>query len=282
MLLIKSILVLCTATAVLAKDRFDAFASIGYLSGYDISDPKATGSDVFFHRKNRGSAVASIVQHLANVSDFRPAEQGVDIDPSTFTQFIRGLVKFPGFEKTENQIVRLDLTGPVDQLVSEVQYIFDILEKDEDYPVDSQIAENFRLLVPKYLQNANQNRWLLNQVAIHKVRYFDKLRVELTRVTLWIKEDKKTNLAYIPDQVATLSRDVFTVDTHWITDNAESLAERIDTVTVEQALAGLTTKLPRREGFVDDQTLVWDMEEEKEEQCEFFGRSRFNLQKLRI
>ncbi|KAF9572379.1 hypothetical protein EC968_009953 [Mortierella alpina] len=277
MLLIKSLLVICTATAVLAKDRFNAISSIGYLSGYDISDPDAHGYPVFHNRKNRVSAVAAIVQHLANVSDFTPAEKGYDLKPDTLTKFIRGLVKYPALKKTENQIVRLDLTGPVDQLVQEVQYIFDILEKDEDYPVDPQIANNFRLLIPKYLQYKDQNRWLLNQVAIHKVRYFDKLRIELTRVTLWIQEDKETQLAYIPDQVATLSRDVFTVDTQWITDHAEELAEEIDTVSVEQALTAFTTKRPRREGYVDDHDFC-EMAEENENQYPLFGRSRFLLQ----
>ncbi|KAF9958200.1 hypothetical protein BGZ70_009288 [Mortierella alpina] len=273
------------STAVLAKDRFDAISSIGYLSGYDVSDPEAHGSDVFYHRKNRVSAVASIVQHLANVSDYRPAEKSLDIDPASFTRFFGKLVQFPAFKKTEHQIVRLSLKGPVDQLVEEIQYILkDVIDPVEDYPVDPQIAENFRRLLPRYLQNKDQNFWLLNQVAIQKVRYFDKLRIELTRVTLWIKENKKTSLAYIPEQEATLSRDVFTVDTEWITEHAEELAKKIETVNVEQALSGLTTKAPRREGFVDDRSLCEMVEEEEEEEEEyaFFGRSRFNLQKLRI
>ncbi|KAF9960016.1 hypothetical protein BGZ72_008215 [Mortierella alpina] len=280
MLLIKSLLVLCTATAVLAKDRFDAISSIGYFSGQDISDPEDTGYPVFARRRNSGSAVASIVQRIANISDFRPAKEGYDLEPSTYGKFIYGLVNYPALQKTENLIVRLDLTGPVDQLVKEIQYIFDILEKDEDYPFDSQIANNFRKLVPTYLKNKDQYRWLLNQVAIHKVQYFDKLRIELTRVTLKMAEDKETGLAYIPEQVATLSRDVFTVDTKWIHDHATKLSEEIDTVTVEQALTALTTRAHRREGFVDDRSFC-EMSEKKEE-YEFFGRSRFNLQKLRL
>ncbi|CAO3566691.1 unnamed protein product [Mortierella alpina] len=287
MLLFKSLLVLCAATAVLAKERFNAISSLGYLSGYDVSDPEAHGKDVFYHRKNRVSAVASIVQHLANVSDYRPAEKSLDIDPASFTRFFARLVQSPAFEKTENQIVRLDLRGTVDQLIEEVRYILeDVIDPVEDYPVDPMISNNFRKLLPKYLQHKDQSFWLLNQIAIQKVRYFDKLRIELTRVTLWIKETKKDKLAYIPEQVATLSRDVFTVNTKWITEHAEELAETIETVNVEQALSGLTTRAPRREGFVDDRSFCEMIEEEEEEEeeeaYELFGRSRFNLQKLRI
>lgn len=199
------------------------------------------------------------------------------MDPASYSKFIYGLVKNPALKKTENQIVRLDLKGSTSQLVEEVDYILSkVIEKDEDYPVDSQISENFRKLVPKHLKYPDQNRWLLNQVAIHKVRYFDKLRIEITRVTLWVLEGKKTKDAYIPEQVATLSRDVFTVDTAYITEHAKELAEEIDTVTVEQALTALTTKNQRREGFVDGDELYCPMAEKKE--YEFYGRSRFQLQ----
>ncbi|KAF9958201.1 hypothetical protein BGZ70_009289 [Mortierella alpina] len=182
----------------------------------------------------------------------------------------------------------MNLTGSVSQLVEQIEEsLSDIDPPEDNYPEDPWTAEHFRRMVPHYLQSKDQNRWLLNHISIQKVRYFDKVRIVVIRVKLWIKEDEKTGLAYVPEQETSLVRNVLTVDSHWITEQAEALAEDIETVNVEQALLGLTTTFPRREGYVDDRSFCEMIEEEEEaeeqeEQYEFFGRSRFNLQKLRI
>lgn len=253
---------------------------MGYFSGVDTSDHDATGVPVFTDRKNHGSAVASIVQHCAAFNNFKPAELGVDVAPWTYEYFVRLLDMFPSLTKTASEVVRLDLIGTTDQLVEEIEYVYDNFEKEETYPVDTQVAQNFRRLIPKTLDYPEQNNWLLSQVAIHQGRDFDKYRIELTRVTLLLSENKETGEAVIEEQSTTFSREVFTVDTDWITDNAEFLANEVKTVSVEAATSYLTTKASRRDELFDQQVSFCERPEQK--QYGFYGRSRFNLQKLRL
>ncbi|CAO3566690.1 unnamed protein product [Mortierella alpina] len=275
MLLIKSLLVLCTATAVLASDSFDAVSSVGYYNGADLSDHDATGESVFNDRKNRGSAVASILHHCASAADFKPAELGVHIRPWVYTEFVRQLSSFPALKRNVSEVVRLDLIGTKTQLMGEIKYIYDNFGEEEDHPVDHQVAKNFVRLIPKTL-GPDQKRWLLSQVGIYKVRGADKYRIELARVALELSEDPKTRKVKIDEQRTTLSRDVYLVKTQWITEHAKILAEKLRTVNVEQAVAFLTTKAKRHDELFEQQ--VSFCEDLNEEQYEFYGRSRFNLQ----
>ncbi|KAF9958199.1 hypothetical protein BGZ70_009287, partial [Mortierella alpina] len=248
----------------------------GLLPWCRLVGPRCDRAPVFTDRKNRGSALASVVQHCANSANFKPAELGVHISPSYYTEFVLLLSSFPALKKTASEVVGLDLIGTKKQLVGEIKYLYDQFDKEEDYPVDRQVAKNFGRLIPKTLDHPDQKRWLLSQVGIYKVRYADKYRIELARVTLRLSEDSKTRKVKIDEQRTTLSRDVFTVNTQWITEHAELLAERLKTVNVEQAVAFLTTKARRHEDLFEEQVFFCDDSEKT--QYDFYGRSRFNLQ----
>ncbi|KAF9960015.1 hypothetical protein BGZ72_008214 [Mortierella alpina] len=276
MLLIKSLLALCTATVILASDNFDALSSVGYFSGDDLSDHAATGLPVFSDRRNHAKAVASIVQYWADFTNFRPAQQGVIADPGFYSYFIVMLENNSALKKTASEVAQIDLIGTKKQLVGEIEYYFENLDKEIDYPFDPKIAKNFGKLVPKTLKGPDQKHWLLNQVAIYKAHSADEYRIEVARVKLRMSENTKTGKAEIAEQRAIFLRDVFTVDTDWLIEHAEDLAKGIETVNVEEAVAFLTTKAPRRDEVFNQQ--VSFCEEPEKKQYEFFGRSRFILQ----
>ncbi|KAG0199790.1 hypothetical protein BGX28_007001 [Mortierella sp. GBA30] len=274
MLLIKSILVLCAATAVLAKDRFDAVSSLGYFSGQDISDHGAKGLPVFKDRKNRASAVASIVEYCADKADFLPSEYGVEVAPSAYTEFFKNIATFPALFKTDAKTTKIELDGTIEQLVNEIQLVYEeFQDEDEDYPFDDQIPRNFRRLLPATLPDPNQHRWLLSQVVIQKVQYFDKYRVEIARVALKLSKGED-GAALIDEQTATFSRNVYMVDTHYIQNNAEALAYFLPITNVDDLNKFLTTKKSGLWGSLPEEESCDEREDS------FFGRNRFEQWKL--
>ncbi|KAF9572380.1 hypothetical protein EC968_009954 [Mortierella alpina] len=276
MLLIKSLLILCTATAVLASDSFDAVSSVGYFGGGDDSDLDATGLPVFTERKNRGSATATIVQHCADFTDLKPSQMGVNIPSWSYDYFVHKLDVFTPLEKTFSVVKKLELIGSVKHFVRQIERTYYDFDKEDGYPFDRQVIKNFGDLVPWKLDHPKQNRWLLNQVAIRKASNSDDYRIELVRVTLQMSEDPRTGRARIDAQDATFSRDVYTVDFDWITEHAELMADELDTANLAQATLFLTTKVPDNDGPFDQQESF--CEEPEKKLHEFYGRSRFHLQ----
>ncbi|KAG9065013.1 hypothetical protein KI688_002332 [Linnemannia hyalina] len=213
MLLIKTVALLCSATAAMAAS---AVVSGAIFDGYDTTDQSASPVDIYSNPENHAAAAASILIFSANAVNFHPASQepkalGQNLDP-----FVTKASTFPGFLTAQVTDQNLALNGSLTQFEKVIR------EKLND-PLT---ARAFRDLVPGYIQDESLKEWILSLIVLSKPEDSDTVNVRLTRVSLIIHSDN-TQTAFIPEQTARIIVADHKVLTNVLVANADRFASSI-------------------------------------------------------
>ncbi|KAF8942491.1 hypothetical protein BGZ47_006421 [Haplosporangium gracile] len=94
MLLIKTVALLCSATAAMAAN---AVISGAILVGEDITNYSVDAAEIFRDPNNHASAAASILIYSAKSTDFSPATGEPKSLGHTLDAFVHKVATFPGF-----------------------------------------------------------------------------------------------------------------------------------------------------------------------------------------
>lgn len=240
MILVKTLLLVCTATAVLAGSRIDAIVSGACMVGQDTSQD-TRGEEVFRDPRNHATAVASILRHSADRAEFRPREKGVITDPKVYEQFLKDVNNFPGFKSHHMEMERLDLQGDREQFKREVAKKY---KTDRNDPW--MIARAFERLLPHEMDENNQE-WLLNYVVMNTQGSRGgggsqkDISVEICSIMLKLDKDSNNDQTKIKKQMAEMKMQMFTVKKEYLEEHASSLAQRIRTMDARKALRELST-----------------------------------------
>ncbi|KAG0205886.1 hypothetical protein BGX28_002576 [Mortierella sp. GBA30] len=232
MLLVKSLLLVCSAVAVMAKGSSSAIVSGAIFVGKDTTSSDASAVDIFRNAGNHAAAAASIVVYSAKGAKFDPANQDPS-DRGSYSNFLNRVTTFPGFLLYTNFQSDIKLTGSLDQLEEQI--------KEADGSSDaSLIARNIRGLIPASIKDTSLDKWVLSLIVIGKPADSDTVTLKHVQLTLNIKSDESQK-TYIPEQTATLRIYGFTVIQNFIEMHANTLADRIPIVKVPDFIAYLTS-----------------------------------------
>ncbi|KAG0066579.1 hypothetical protein BGZ89_007123 [Linnemannia elongata] len=254
MLLIKTVVLLLSATAAMAAD---AVVSGAIFVGKDTSDPSADPLEVYRNPSNHATATSSVLVFAANTVNFNPASQEPKALIQNLDQFVRKVDTFPAFTLTQSEQFSLELDGSLTQFEKTIS------EQLED----PDTARALRDLVPDNVQDPSLTDWILSLVVVAKSEDSDDISVKLARVYLTISSD-----ATIPKQSARLSVSGYKVNDFLFVSNAETFAGRISTTRVpdfidyftspkgftraEHGYRGPTSCFKNRKSFKDQQALL--------------------------
>ncbi|KAG9065009.1 hypothetical protein KI688_002328 [Linnemannia hyalina] len=257
MLLIKTVALLCSATAVMAAN---AVVSGAIFVGKDTSDPSASPVDVYWDPSNHAAAAASVVVFAANSVDFHPSSQEPKALGQNLDGFTRKVATFPGFSLTNNQQYSLQLDGSLTQFEKTIDEQLD----------DPNTARALRDLIPENFEDQSLTDWVLSLIVVTKPDGSDTVTIQSVQVSLIILSDGNT--ATIPRQSARLSISNFQVITSVFVSNADRFADRVGVTTVsdfikfftspkdflrsDQAQRGFTSCLRSRMTFKDRQAIL--------------------------
>lgn len=238
MLLVKALLLVCSATAVLAGTRIDAIVSGACMVGRDTSE-ETTGEEVFKDPRNHVTAVASILRHSADRNQFQPRQKGVITDPKVYQAFIKDIYNFPGFHAHQTEMERLELQGDHEQFKREIAKKY---KTDRNDPW--KIAVAFERLLPHNLEHDSQE-WLLNYVVLNTQGRSGSggqkdVSVEISSVMLKLTKDQNDRVK-IKRQTAEMRINMFTVDKEYLKNHSNSLSQRIRTMDARKALRELSS-----------------------------------------
>ncbi|GJJ72047.1 hypothetical protein EMPS_04404 [Entomortierella parvispora] len=229
MLIIKSLLILCSAVAVFAWNSGSSVASGAVFDGEDTTDGSASPVDIFQDPANHASAAASILVFSANSVNFHPSQQSPKSLGSSLGKFVDKVVKFPGFIPTYTDRAFISLDGSLAQFEEVIR---------ESYPGSSDerlVARSLRDLIPGRSTEDDGDDWTLSLVVIDKPEGGDNVEVQLISVVLSIDIDKSGSVS-IPKQRAKLNTYILTVNGSLLRKNSIQLSEKVPIVSVPGAL----------------------------------------------
>ncbi|KAF9363263.1 hypothetical protein BGX34_004544 [Mortierella sp. NVP85] len=239
MLLLKALLLVVSATAVLASGRVDAIVSGACIVGEDTSSHDSRGEEIFKNPRNHPAAVASILRFSADRAEFRPREKGVITDQKVYDHFLKDVYNFPGFQAHHQQRMQLDLQGDREQFKREVAKKY---KSDRNDP--NQMATEFDQLLPQEMDHDNQE-WLLNYVVMNTQNNQgggDQSEILVEICSIMLKLTKGSNdEAKIKRQTAQMTMNAFTVKKEYLMQHAQSLSQRIQTMRTRKALRDLSS-----------------------------------------
>ncbi|KAK5820915.1 hypothetical protein F5H01DRAFT_378271 [Linnemannia elongata] len=218
MLLIKTVALLCSATAVMAAT---AVVSGAIFVGEDTTEYNDSPADIFRVPENHAAAAASILVFSANSVNFHPASQEPKALGQTLDAFIQKASTFPGFVLEYFKEESLALNGTLIQFE-------ELIRKQLDDPL---IARGLRDLIPGYIQDQSVTEWILSLVVVNKLENSDAVDLQFARVPLTIHSDK-TQTAYIPEQNARITLAGYKTNTAFLSSNADRLAQSIKITSV--------------------------------------------------
>ncbi|KAG0298900.1 hypothetical protein BGZ96_004207 [Linnemannia gamsii] len=211
MLLIKTVLILCSASIALAAH---AVVSGAIFDGVDTTDRSAEGCKIFQNPENHAAAAASILTYSASNANFRPADQPPKSLSSALDAFVKKASTFPGFKAKGETKGKLSLDGSFTQ--------FEEAVRDElDCPLT---ARALRDLIPGYIEDKSLTDWTLSLVVLSKQKHTNEVNIKLARVSMTISREK-SRTAYIPKQTASLVVMNFQVNSGVLISNADRFAE---------------------------------------------------------
>ncbi|KAI1291359.1 hypothetical protein EDD11_008977 [Mortierella claussenii] len=225
MLLLRSLLLVFSAAAAIAKGAPNAIVSGAIFVGEDTTNKDASSTDVFRDPRNHATAAASILVYSAESANYHPSEQD---DPSSLlpghSAFESKAQGFPGFTQTILSHTDIHLNGSFTQLEKEIRDNY----ASSDAPL---VARSLRDLIPGVVVDKSLEEWLLSLVVIRKPVSSDAVTVKIVQVLLNISSDE-THTAYIPVHTAKLSNIELNVIPTVLATNAERFAKAIHTVKV--------------------------------------------------
>ncbi|KAF9296634.1 hypothetical protein BGZ88_012278 [Linnemannia elongata] len=222
MLLIKTVALLCSATAAMAAN---AVVSGAIFVGEDTTDYTNDKVDIFRNPENHAAAAASILVYSAANADFSPATQEPKALGQTLDAFIQKASTFPGFVLEYSKEESLALNGSLIQFE-------ELIRKQLEDPL---IARSLRDLIPGYIQDQSVTEWILSLVVANKPENSDAVSLQFARVSLTIHSDK-TQTAYIPEQNARITFAGYKTNTGFLSSYADRLAQSIKIVSVPSFL----------------------------------------------
>ncbi|KAK5820910.1 hypothetical protein F5H01DRAFT_339597 [Linnemannia elongata] len=226
MVLIKTVILLLSATAAMAAD---AVVSGAIFVGKDTSDPSADPLEVYRNPSNHVTATSSVLVFAANTVNFHPASQEPKALIQNLDQFVGKVDTFPAFTLTQSEQFSLELDGSLTQFEKTIS------EQLED----PDTARALRDLVPDNVQDPSLTDWILSLVVVAKSEDSDDISVKLARVYLTISSG--ADAATIPKQSARLSVSGYKVNDFLFVSNAETFARRISTTRVPDFIDYLTS-----------------------------------------
>ncbi|OAQ28317.1 hypothetical protein K457DRAFT_565351 [Linnemannia elongata AG-77] len=167
MLLIKTVALLCSATATMAAT---AVVSGAIFVGKDTTEYNDSPVDIFRNPENHAAAAASILVYSANSANFHPASQEPKALGQNLIQFVTKASTFPGFLSTTIRDDILALNGSLTQFEKVIR------EKLND-PL---VARAFRDLVPGYINDHSLTEWDLSLVVVTKPENSNTVTVKFT------------------------------------------------------------------------------------------------------
>ncbi|GJJ71075.1 hypothetical protein EMPS_03425 [Entomortierella parvispora] len=229
MLVIKSLLILCSAAVVLARTKNQAVVSSAIFVGDNTADESATPLKIFQDSKNHATAVSSVLVFSADSANFHPASQPPKSLVLNFNNFIQKASTFPGFFLEFSEQGSLPLNGSFTQFEKAIR------ESGPAEPHQALVARSLRDMIPGYIVNEDVDEWILNLIVIDKPKGDDTVKFSMIRVDLSIDADK-SGTTFIPEQSARLSSTIFRANKDQLVRNAETLSQMIPITKVRDAL----------------------------------------------
>ncbi|KAG0074845.1 hypothetical protein BGZ93_001477 [Podila epicladia] len=234
MILIKSLLVLCSAAAVMARGRADAVMSAALFFGEDTTE-SFDPVDIFRNPINHATAAASALVFSAEETGYWPNKKSAKSLALVHDDFVQKATTFPGFTLQFFREANLPLKN--NTTVQEFEQA--IREPYSGLPHIQKIAFKFASLVPLYQENESLKNWTLSLVVLDKPQGSNTVRVQFGRVDFSIAFDHTcTNTkAYIPQQQASAVLAEYVINVSYLSAYAEQMANMIPIVDVEHKIA---------------------------------------------
>ncbi|GJJ72045.1 hypothetical protein EMPS_04402 [Entomortierella parvispora] len=234
MLLIKSLLVLCSAAVVFARNSGGAVASGAIFFGEDTTDSSANPYDIYANPKNHASAVSSVLVFSAKSVNFQPSAQYPKDLGSHYDDFVRKVSTFPGFTAEQLDDNTIPLDGSLDQFEKA------IVDANPDYPHQKKVASNLRELFLKRVDDDEGNEWILSLVVIDKPEGNNLVKAGIISVILTIEFDN-AGTAFIPAQNARLRTYFFRAQANVLITNAGRFSDVVPIVLVPETVKFFTS-----------------------------------------
>ncbi|KAG0260871.1 hypothetical protein DFQ27_003284 [Actinomortierella ambigua] len=231
MLLSKSLVLLCSAVVVMARQSTRALASGAIFVGKDTTNPRATPLEIFENPENHAAAAASVVVFAAQSARFTPSESPAKSLVESFPAFLQKVASFPGFLTERNEQKTLELTGSLMQLEERVSEA--VIENG------AQVGRGIRDLVPSSIPDETLDKWILTLLVINKPDESDYVKIQQVYITLAINTDDHSPV--IPQQSAKINISTYRVIERVFTSNAEKFAQRLPIYLVGAAIDFLTS-----------------------------------------
>ncbi|GJJ71074.1 hypothetical protein EMPS_03424 [Entomortierella parvispora] len=229
MLVIKSILLLCSAAVVLARTNIQAVVSDAIFVGENTVDDSASPLEIFSDSKNHAEVVSSVLVFSADRANFQPASQPAKSLALNLREFIEKASTFPGFIMERSEQESLPLNGSLTQFEKVVR------EAGIAQPHQALVARSLRDMIPGYIVNEDVDEWKLSLIVIDKPKGADVAYVNFVRVDVSIDADK-TGTTFIPEQAAGVSSVVIRTNLSYLVEYAEKLSSLIPITNVRDAL----------------------------------------------
>ncbi|KAG0378736.1 hypothetical protein BGX24_002968 [Mortierella sp. AD032] len=225
MLLFKSLLVLCSATAVMAQRAADADAVVSAAAfvGADTTDFDAQPVDIFKDVRNHATVASTVLVFSAAGANFQPSLQPVKNAASAYVEFLQKATSFPGFGEPVAVFQPLPLNNSVFQFEASIR---DIIKNDPDRFL---IARGLRDLLPGYIPDSSLETWVLSYILIGKPEGADNVYIKFARVILTLKTNKE-HTTIIPEQNAKLEISQVSVNALWVAQHADALVPKLDPI----------------------------------------------------
>ncbi|KFH72837.1 hypothetical protein MVEG_00062 [Podila verticillata NRRL 6337] len=268
MLLIKSVLVLCSAVAVLAQRHAysgaNAVASAALFFGEDTTE-SIDPLEIFENPINHATAASSVLAHSSKRSGFKPSEKSAESLVEALDDFVVQVSTFPGFYLKDSSETTLKLKNhtSVEEFENTIEHL---IGGDHSGKIAFKLAE----LLPMDLEYEEATRlknWILNLVVLDKPKGSDIVKIQLARVPLSIAFDKEpktysgstptpTPKVYIPEQRASFVFANFEINTQFLIMNAKQMVNIMEIIDVERTIALLTSP-PRNGPEPEDLLSLW-------------------------
>ncbi|KAG0260872.1 hypothetical protein DFQ27_003285 [Actinomortierella ambigua] len=232
MLLAKSLLLLCSAVAVMARQSSAAVASGAIFVGVDTTKPDATPLDIFKDPINHATAISSIVAFSARKNGFTPSVVPAKSLVGPMGNFMKHLASFPGFFLEMNEQRPVHLTGSLIQLERAV--------REASLHHKALIGRSMRDLVPGYIPDETIDHWVLSLVVMDVPSDSAYARLFLIYLTMDIKTDE-AGTAIIPEQRAMVNWSILRVNRSFLTAYADSMVDIVPITKVRDTIDLLTS-----------------------------------------
>ncbi|KAF9979043.1 hypothetical protein BGZ73_007145 [Actinomortierella ambigua] len=226
-----ALLVLASAAVALAQQ---AIVSTGIVIARDDSDPNAEGAEIFKHTRNHVVATGSILRRAAQSSRYEPSKQSPSRTRAGFYEFQVKATSFLGFEENRPLKKKLKLEGGIRNLEEAIKKAYDTYEINL-------IAKKLVELIPDRNQKPHIKQFVLSLDTINKRNAWNHVETKLINLAINLETDENGRV-HVPEQNAYLYVRHLTVDSEYLKENADKLAQNIEKATASDFQAYFTSR----------------------------------------